>query len=190
MNGHSTAIQPQCTAIATGEGESIPPPPGRRFLLAIDPGGAGGLAWCDAASGGTVTARAMPDTEGGLLMILRDIVAEAGNPAMVAAFVEQVGGYVRTEGGQPGSAMFKFGRGFGFLLGACAGMGIPVDLVPPQRWQRGIATGVRAGLSKPDWKRKLKAQAERLFPGLRVTLATADALVMLEWARRLERMKP
>ena len=157
-----------------------------KTILAIDPGAAGGMAWGE-AGGGPVTARPIPDTEGGVVESLRWIIAAAGGPERVAAYVEQVGGLVKTAGGQPGSAMFKFGRGYGFLLGACAALCVPVELVTPQRWQKGMAAGVRAGLSKPEWKRKLKAQAERLFPGHRVTLATADALLILEWARRAER---
>jgi hypothetical protein len=160
-----------------------------KIILAIDPGASGGMAW-GAAAGGEVQTLPMPKTEGEVVETLRQIVTKAGGAANLAAYVEQVGGFVRTEGGQPGSAMFKFGRGFGFLLGACAGLLIPVELTTPQRWQKGMAAGVRSGLSKAEWKRKLKAQAERLFPGLRVTLATADALLILAWARKVERGNP
>jgi len=156
-----------------------------RIILAIDPGAAGGMAW--GALAGEVQTLAMPKTEGELAEHLREIVTAAGAPEGLTAYVEQVGGYVRTESGQPGSAMFKFGRGFGFLLGVCAALRVPVELVTPQKWQKGIAAGVRAGLSRADWKRKLKAQAERLFPGQRVTLATADALLILAWARKVEK---
>jgi len=40
--------------------------------------------------------------------------------------------------------------------------------------------------AKRDWKNKLKAMAQRLFPGARVTLDTADALLLLEYAMRRE----
>lgn len=157
-----------------------------KIIIAIDPGASGGMAW-GAAAGGEVQTLSMPKTEGELARHLQEIVTAAGGPDGVSAYIEQVGGYVRTEGGQPGSAMFKFGRGFGFLLGVCAALLVPVELVTPQRWQKGMAAGVRAGLSRADWKRKLKAQAERLFPSQRVTLATADALLILAWARKIER---
>lgn len=157
--------------------------PGDKIILAIDPGASGGMAW-GAAAGGSVQAAPMPDTEGGVVAFLRDTLQAAGGAENIAAYVEQVGGFVKTAGGQPGSAMFKFGRGYGFLLGACAALCVSVELVTPQRWQKGMSVGVRAGLERADWKRKLKAQAERLFPGQRVTLATADALLILEWARR------
>lgn len=157
-----------------------------KIILAIDPGASGGLAW-SATAGGEVQILSMPKTEGEVAEHLREIVTAAGGSGNVTAYMEQVGGYVRTEGGQPGSAMFKFGRGYGFLLGVCAALCVSVELVTPQRWQKGMAAGVRAGLSRADWKRKLKAQAERLFPGLRVTLSTADALLILAWARKVER---
>jgi len=33
-----------------------------------------------------------------------------------------------------------------------------------------------------QWKCKLRAQAQRLYPGIKVTLSTADALLLLEFA--------
>lgn len=40
--------------------------------------------------------------------------------------------------------------------------------------------------AKRDWKNKLKAEAERRFPGLKVTLKTCDALLILEAAITIE----
>ena len=37
--------------------------------------------------------------------------------------------------------------------------------------------------SKSEWKNKLKAEAQRRFPQLNVTLKTADALLIIEWVR-------
>ena len=36
------------------------------------------------------------------------------------------------------------------------------------------------GETPTQWKNKLKAEAQRLFPDIRVTLKTADALLILE----------
>jgi hypothetical protein len=36
-----------------------------------------------------------------------------------------------------------------------------------------------------EWKRKLKEEAQRLFPNMDVTLKTADALLILEYAIRM-----
>jgi hypothetical protein len=81
-------------------------------------------------------------------------------------------------------AMFKFGRGFGFLLGCLQTLGYRVELIRPQAWQKCLSLGTRNGGSKTEWKNKLKAEAQRLFPSVNVTLKTADALLLLEFARR------
>ena len=154
-----------------------------KAIVAIDPGTRGGLAWIDAAE--RVTCHPMPDTEGELLVHIQDVLTAAGGAENVTAYIEQVSGFAGDE--HPGSAMFKFGRGYGFALGALMALRVRVELVTPQRWQQGVASGTQNGLEKADWKRKLKAQAERLFPGQRVTLKTADALLLLEYARRFER---
>ena len=62
----------------------------------------------------------------------------------------------------------------------------PVNvLVRPQTWQKdfGLGTASRCA-SKSEWKNKLKAEAQRRFPHLGVTLQTADALLILEWFSR------
>jgi hypothetical protein len=46
-------------------------------------------------------------------------------------------------------------------------------------------SGLREG-RKPDHKAVLKQVAQRLFPELRVTLATSDALLLAEYCRRLK----
>ena len=38
--------------------------------------------------------------------------------------------------------------------------------------------------SRAIWKSKLKGSAQRLYPHLRVTLQTADALLILEYGRK------
>ena len=97
--------------------------------------------------------------------------------------LEQVGGFVGK--GQPGSAMFKFGEHFGFIKGVVQTLGIKLVLVRPQTWQKDFGLGTAANCaSKSDWKNKLKAEAQRRFPHLPVTLATADALLILEWHLR------
>lgn len=41
--------------------------------------------------------------------------------------------------------------------------------------------------SKTAWKNKLKEEAQRRFPQLDITLKTADALLILDYAREMER---
>jgi hypothetical protein len=56
-------------------------------------------------------------------------------------------------------------------------------LVRPQVWQKGFGLGTASTCaSKSEWKNKLKAEAQRRFPHLPVTLKTSDALLLLEYA--------
>src|ERR1051325_4365329 len=78
-------------------------------VLGIDPGGSGGIACWRRTE--PIQAFAMLQSEGDQIELIRELIA----PGDAVAFVEQVGGFIGK--GQPGSAMFKFGRSFGFTLG-------------------------------------------------------------------------
>ena len=148
--------------------------------VAIDPGHSGGIAVRYPHS---VAAYPMPDTDADTLDTLREIIATARREGWpVSAVVEKVGGYVGGKG-QPGSAMFTFGESFGFLCGCLMALEIPLRLVRPQQWQAALQLGKSTGhASKAAWKRHLRAEAARRFPQLRPTLATADALLLLDAA--------
>ena len=149
-------------------------------IIAIDPGVSGGIA---VQVFGVVDCQPMPPTGGDLHELLRRIQVAAANSGVVpVCYLECVGGFVGT--GQPGSAMFKFGEGYGFIKGVIQTLGIRLVLVRPQVWQKvfGLGTASRCA-SKREWKNKLKAEAQRRFPELTVTLPTADALLILDWVR-------
>ena len=145
------------------------------ITIAIDPGSSGALAWQDAD--GQMQSSKMPATEGDVVDLLRSLAVSSP----VTAYVEKVGGF--TGQGQPGSAMFTFGRGVGVLHGALLALGVRVIEVTPQKWQGHIGIGTSKGsATKTAWKNKLRAEAQRRYPCQKVTLATADALLMLEYA--------
>ena len=146
------------------------------ITIAIDPGASGGIAWKE--PDGQTGCCKMPDTEGDVVDLLRHL--SISGPA--TAYVEKVGGF--TGKGQPGSAMFNFGRGVGVLHGAMLALGIRIVEVTPQRWQKWLGIGTSKGsASKTAWKNKLKAEAQRRNPDAKVTLATADALLILEYGQ-------
>ena len=150
-----------------------------KAIVAIDPGAGGGVA----LSGfGKVDCYPMPETEGDLLALLKNMRAAAlVEQREMVCVLEEVGGFVGRA--QPGSAMFKFGAQFGFIKGVIQALGIRLVLVRPQVWQGGFGLGRAAACrSRTVWKNKLKAEAQRRFPHLTVTLKTADALLMLEYA--------
>lgn len=125
----------------------------------------------------------MPQTEGDQIEIIRELIADGE----AVAFLEQVGGF--TGKGQPGSAMFKFGRSFGFTLGVLQTLGVRVELVRPQKWQKPLGLGTASSCaSRTEWKAKLRACAQRLYPKLKPTLATADAILILEYGLKSLRL--
>jgi hypothetical protein len=150
-------------------------------IIAIDPGKSGGIA---VLHQNHVAAYPMPDTDGDLLELIKGISLEASREsAKVVCVLEQVGGFIGKA--QPGAAMFRFGESYGFIKGLMMALTIKLELVRPQTWQKSFSLGTASACaSKTEWKNKLKAEAQRRFPSLGVTLKTADALLILEWYQR------
>ena len=75
-------------------------------------------------------------------------------------------------------SMFKFGMNYGLWQGLLIAHGIPFQRVYPLKWQTflGCRTGGDKNISK--------ARAQELFPSLKITHATADALLIAEYGRR------
>ena len=139
--------------------------------VAVDPGESGGLAW--QIPGCLVGVENMPDTFHELVHLF-ECIQKDGN---VRVYLEEVSGYAGGAG-NTGSSMFNFGRTFWGTLAVCAAMGIPVELVRPQKWQKALGLGTSTGLSKTQWKNKLKVRAAQLYPDVKVTLKVADALLI------------
>ncbi len=152
-----------------------------RTIVAIDPGLSGGVAvrWFEKTD-----CWPMPETQGDLLERLREFKSVAGLEGdELVCVLEEVSGFAGKA--QPGSAMFRFGEHFGFIKGVIQALEIRLVMVRPQVWQKGFGLGTASKCaSKTEWKNKLKAEAQRRFPQLAVTLKTADALLILEHAIR------
>lgn len=178
-----------------------------KTIISCDPGASGGLA-CFIY--GQVRAIKMPETTADVCDFFREVLSETPRNE-TRCFLEKVGGFMGG-GGQPGSAMFNFGQGYGEIIGILTALQIPFELVTPQRWQKALALGTKEKTTKlytvtpeeaaeekkrvtqanarhkTEWKNKLKEKAQQLYPSLKVTLATADALLILEYGRRQENM--
>ena len=147
-------------------------------ILAIDPGAKGGIAtFHPALKSNNVQAAPIPADEQTFADLLAQIIA--GKPDEWVCFMERVGGYIGDE--QPGSRMFNFGDSYGFAKGCVRSLHVRLSLVRPQIWQRGIPN--RVG-TYSERKRALKGWAQKCFPDLKVTLATADALCILNYAAK------
>jgi len=148
------------------------------IYVGIDPGATGALV---AMHDGDVDWTAMPHTMHDILEWMKDRTSRGD---YCYAVIEKVGGYVRGAE-MPGSAAFNFGKGYGALLMALCAAGIPHEEVTPQVWMRGLNIPPRKkGEARKDWKNRLKAKAQQLFPREKATLVTADALLIAEYCRR------
>lgn len=94
----------------------------------------------------------------------------------VASFcvLERVWG--RPMGGSSG--MFNFGMSYGELKAWVIASGIRFETVIPATWQKRLGC-----LTKGD-KNVTKTKAQELFPGVKVTHAVADSLLIAEYGRR------
>ena len=145
------------------------------MILAIDPGLSGGVAF--QAAGEPAEAVPMPPTEGDVVDLLRGLRARGATHAYLEDVPWVTGGKI-----SPASTG-KLQRNVGVLRGALLALGIPHTLVGPHDWQKPLRLGTRRECaSSAEWKNKLKAEAQRRFPDLAVTLATADALLLLDYA--------
>lgn len=137
------------------------------IFIGIDPGKSGGIA---VIRGAVCSAWKMLETDSDTLNMLKD---HAGL-GQCFALLERV----HAMPGQGVTSTFTFGEGFGKLQMALTAAKIPYAFVTPQKWQKALGC-----LTKGD-KNVSKAMAQRLFPDLKVTHATADALLIAEYNRR------
>jgi len=174
-----------------------------RTFIAVDPGASGGIVWSDRTG---VHVRAMPDTRRGCIDVIREIIkseAEHGTDGEMVAYIEKINGFI-PDGGA--SQMFQFGASVERVGCILETLGVRLVEMTPQAWQKALGLGTKGiekakpGMSpaeksllkarnqiiKRDWKQKLKSEAERRFPGIKITLKTADALLLLDVAIQLE----
>ena len=77
-------------------------------------------------------------------------------------------------------SVFTFGKNFGQWLGILAAFEIPYIEVTPQKWMKYYGAMPR---DKKDRKNHLKHLAQSLYPSDKVTLYTADAILMAHYCR-------
>ena len=154
------------------------------MIIAIDPGKSGGIAYTYRAMDRTWPAFVVP-----IPATRRDIgdaiQSLGGFKDTVAAYIEQPSGF----GSQTGA--FKFGKHCGWIEMACDRCEYVIHMVPPQTWQKALGLHKTKAERHPDtgarkWKNRLKQRAQELYPKLKITLETADALLILEYAKMQE----
>ena len=142
--------------------------------IGIDPGKSGGIAW---SIDGQMSVAKMPETLQDLWELIGDIadlVPASTKHLECKAYIEQVSAMP----GQGVTSCFTFGRGLGQLEMALTAASIPFERVTPQKWQKSMGC-----LTKGD-KNVSKRRAQELYPELKVTHATADALLIATYGTR------
>jgi hypothetical protein len=150
------------------------------IYIGIDPGASGGIAAVEDV-GGVVLTVPMPATDQDVLAVLVDLVLQS------AHFGEKVVAVLERVWSSPGwghVGAFKFGMSLGALRMALTAAKIPFDLVLPRVWQKDLSVTYPAKATTTVKKNLTKARAQQLYPGVRLTHATADALLLAEHCRR------
>jgi hypothetical protein len=142
----------------------------RKGIIAFDPGKAGGASVRHA--NGSIELHSFK-TESGYLDILDPLI-----PSGYEVVIEDVPAFVSAATSNASS--FKLGYNFGFIVGMSRALGFATHLLRPQTWQKGLQ-GLRPKMGYTDRKRMLKDNAVRLYPDLKITNATADAVLIMNY---------
>lgn len=142
------------------------------IIIGIDPGKSGSIVIL--RSNGKVEKYKMPETPRDLNDLMRTM---RGN---YLCFLEKVHGMP----GMSGGGMFRFGENYGWITMALISNSIKTELVTPQKWMAYYEFGTKGSMTGTQWKNKLRAKAQMLFPKEIITLQFADALLIAEYGRR------
>jgi Holliday junction resolvasome RuvABC endonuclease subunit len=146
------------------------------FFVGIDPGQAGGIAVID-EHGKLYDHVPMPDTRKGMSDLLRNL--EGRN---VVAVVESVHSMPK----QGVASTFKFGKGYGTLLGICTALDFKLLEPTPQAWKKAMLVGT-------DKSKNASIQVcENLFPTAILVQprcrkphdGVAEAILLAEYGRK------
>lgn len=144
--------------------------------IGIDPGLKGGISFL---CGSEVLPYAMPQTIADVFYLLTNTYS--GKEYRRFAVLE----LVHASPTMASRAAFTFGTGYGVLKGALLSSQIPFIQVSPAKWQKSLGC-----LTKGD-KNVTKTKAQELFPSVpRITHLIADSLLIAEYARRSNLLRP
>ena len=148
-----------------------------RTLIAIDPGLSGGIAYRDAE--GVVRTMKMPQT----IQELYEGLNGLWTPSAVV-LMEKVG---KHRLGNSAQSSATFAKHVGHLEMALVATRLPTHEVTAAGWMKEIVPTRPKGVEGAQVRARknyIKDQMQRRHPTLKVTLATADALGMLEYLKR------
>lgn len=163
------------------KGVKLHKPAVQNSYLGIDPGGSGGIALID---GSDVLLIRMPETDTELWQVFQAL-QEAQEYGTLTCCIEKVHSMPR----QGVTSVFTFGMRYGKLLMGLTAAQIPYEEVRPQLWQKtlGVPTrNTKGGETKPQFKKRLRDKAQKMYPKSKIDLYTCDALLIAAYCKRKE----
>jgi hypothetical protein len=143
------------------------------ITLVFDPGSSGGYAVCFGGLNAITLHNLLSPSD----LIDHILELEEIHKGFLRAVLEDVPPYAGKN--IPSYTSFKLGRSCGFLEGLLRGRQIPVEFLSPKKWQKPL--GGLKGLTGTKRKAVLRDHACRLYPLLKPTLKTCDALLMAHY---------
>lgn len=151
--------------------------------IGVDPGKTGGLCLLN-GKGEILTLQVMPQTERDIWEWLHGWRSLQPLGKMMAQ-IEWIHPAILGIGK---SSMSKLYGNYMALRMALIAAEIPFEDVKPRAWQKGLGISPRKKTeNRTQWKNRLKAKAQELFPKEKITKDTADALLIAEHCRRKHR---
>lgn len=149
------------------------------MIACVDPGKSGGIVF---RAKDAVVSLAMPATVGDLKAVFDDLKTFG----IETVVLEKVTGFMRVPGrpqlaGTSGVMM----KTVGWIEAFSAAYGMRLEEIRPQVWQPKLGLFRKPGEEQSAWKTRLKDMAQRLYPNHKITRATADAFLLLEFATRM-----
>lgn len=145
----------------------------KSLVIGVDPGMTGALALYD-ADGFPLQVEDMPVVNGEVNGWELNAILRRWTHAQ-AVVVEQVSAMPR----QGVSSTFKFGKGYGMILGAVTGLGFKLAMVTPGKWTKFWNVGSDKALHRQRAMEQFPAQAE-LFKRVKDD-GRADAALIAKW---------
>lgn len=157
-----------------------------KIMLGVDPGVSGAIALVVGCDANTNKLKDLTERETWLIF---DGIASAVDHA----YIEKVG----PGKGEGVRSVWTFSGSYHGLRMALIASGIPWEEVTPQKWQDAFGLKGKTAQEKrlieqgktsqanTSKKNRHKAKAEQLFPGIKITHAIADALLIAEYGRRV-----
>lgn len=146
--------------------------------IGIDPGWSGGIAIMDAERG--LSLHKMPGDYSGICALLTPyagLVCINSFEPLAHCWLELV--HANSQNGCKGN--WQLSANFTSVQIALNALAIPFTVVSPQRWMKRLQPLPSGAGAYAERKRRVKELMKERYPEQRVTLATADALAILDY---------